>query len=327
MWQALKGRWLSLAGEIKSRSDGRRDWAALLARAPPAVGLTLGLAIAAQVVTLTFDLLNETGVTSRAGAGNTGFGRGEPRNSKPLAVLNTISAAHLFGEAAIAMSARRATVSRAPLVLTGTIATGDPAEGYALIGTSATRTHVFHTGSLAAPGIRLIEVYPQRVVLVKGEERMVLVLPHGSLGDQAGSVQFAGARGAPLEAMSPDEGATEAPAAPEDFKPPPISNGATIIRAFALRPVSIGGQRGVRIMNTGLNAKTLSDLGLAPGDVITAINGMPVGDPKTPDLTKAIQQGSASLLVDRNGEQTSVTIDRSSAAYAARAYNQQESDN
>jgi type II secretory pathway component PulC len=225
------------------------------------------------------------------------------------------------------MAAGPATPSRAPLVLTGTIATENPAEGLAIIGTNATSTHVFHTGSQAAPGVLLVEVYPQRVVLLKGEARVILMLPHWPSGNQPGSVQFAGARAAPVAQSVADDGVTGEDAPAQDFKPPPISNGATIIRAFALRPVSIGGERGVRIMGTGLNSKTLSDLGLAPGDVITEINGVPVGNPNTPDLDKALQQGGASLIVDRNGEQTSVTIDPGSAAFAAQAYNQQDSDN
>lgn len=327
MWPAPTSWWRNLAGEIKPRPDGRRDWAALIARAPLAVSIVLGLAIAAQTATLAGALLSETAGMSRAGTNVSGSERGRQRSSQTFIVLNAIRAAHLFGEAEVSMTAGRTAVSRAPLVLTGTIATENPADGYAIIGTSAISTHVFHTGSQAAPGILLVEVYPQRVVLLKGAERVVLMLPHGSLGGQPGSVQFAGARTAPAAETVADDVDTGEETAATDFKPPPISNAATIIRAFALRPVSIGGERGVRIMGTGLNSKTLSDLGLAPGDVILAINGVPVGSPNTPDLDKALQQGGASLMVDRNGDQTSVTIDSSSAAYAARAYNQQDSDN
>jgi general secretion pathway protein C len=312
---------------IKSRPDGRRDWAALLARAPLAVSIALGLAIAAQAASLTGSLLSETAAMSRASAGIAGSERGKRRGPQTLTVRNAISAAHLFGEAEVSTTTARATVSRAPLVLTGIIATKNPADGFAIIGTSATSTHVFHTGSPAAPGVLLVAVYPQRVVLLQGGERVILMLPHGPLRSQPGSVQFAGARTALASETVADDGDTGEVTAATDFKPPPISNAATIIRAFALRPVSIGDERGVRIMGTGLNSKTLSALGLAPGDVILAINGVPVGGPNTPDLDKALQQGGASLMVERNGDQTSVTIDSSSAAYAAQAYNQQDSDN
>jgi type II secretory pathway component PulC len=327
MWPALKSWWLSLAGEINP--DGRRDWGALIARAPLAVSVVLSLAIVTQAATTASDLLGESLAMSTAAGGVIGPERGRQRNAQPLTALNAISAAHLFGEAQVSRATGRTAVSRTPLLLTGTIATENPAEGFAIIGASATSTHVFHTGSQAAPGIRLLEVYPQRVVLLEGDERVVLVLPHGALGNQPGSVQFAAARGPAEETVADDsdiEGEGEAPA--QAFTPPPISNGATIIRAFALRPVSIGGERGVRIMATGLNSKTLAELGLAPGDVITAINGVPVGSPHTPDLNQALQQGGASLMVDRNGEQTSVTIDPGSAASAAQAYNnQQDSEN
>lgn len=327
MWPAPTSWWRNLTAEFKLRRDGRRDRATLIARAPLAVSIVLGLAIAAQAATLAGALLGETAAISRAGTDVTGSDRGGKREPRPLTVLSAIRAAHLFGVAEVSMTTGRTVVTRAPLVLTGIIATGNPADGYAIIGASTTSTHVFHTGSQAAPGILLLEVYPQRVVLLKGEERVVLMLPHGSLAGESGSVQFAGARTAPAVATVADYGDTGEETAATEFKPPPISNAATIIRAFALRPVSIGGERGVRIMGTGVNSKTLSALGLAPGDVILAINGVPVGGPNTPDLDKALQQGGASLMVDRNGDQTSVTIDSSSAAYAAQAYNQRDSDN
>lgn len=326
MWPALKRGWLSLAGGIKAGPDGRRDRAALLARAPVVVSVLLGLAILLQAATLAGALLAETAGMSRIGGGATGSGHGGQHRESSLTSLNAISAAHLFGAAEVTPSSRTA-VSRAPLVLTGTLATENPAEGFAIMGTSASRTRVFHTGSQAAPGIRLLEVYPQRVVLLEGGERRVLMLPHGALGDHAGSVQLAAARMAPVDEAVADDSGIQGEAPARAFTPPPISNGATIIRAFALRPVSIGGERGVRIMATGLNSRTLSALGLAPGDVIVAINGMPVGNSHTPDLNEALQQGGASLMVDRNGEQTSVTIDSGSASSAAQAYNQQGSEN
>lgn len=325
MWPALKRGWQSLAGEIKAGPDGRRDWAALLARAPLVVSALLGLAILLQAATFTSALLAETAGMSRVGGGATDSGHGGQHREPSLTALNAISAAHLFGTAEVTPSGRTA-VSRAPLVLTGTIATENPAEGFAIMGASATRTRVFHTGSQAAPGIRLLEVYPQRVVLLEGERRMVLMLPHGALGNQPGS-QLAAARMPQVEEAVADDSDIQGEAPARAFTPPPISNGATIIRALALRPVSIGGERGVRIMATGLNSRTLSALGLAPGDVIVAVNGMPVGNPHTPDLNEALQQGGASLMVDRNGEQTSVTIDSGSAASAAQAYNQQGSEN
>lgn len=234
-------------------------------------------------------------------------------------------AAHLFGQAPLetAGSALSSGASSPPLVLTGVFATRDPAEGLAILGTSAASTQVFHTGSQVGPGTTLAEVYPERVVLLRGAERLILTLPRS--GTLPG-IETARIRTRPPEpqrelASAGTSGmALEPP--PGSFKPPPMSDAGTLMHAFSMRPVAINGQRGVRIMGTGINSNTLAALGLAPGDVILQINGMAVGGKGTPNLAQALKSGSATLVVDRGGDATSVTIDPSAAASAAADYRQ-----
>lgn len=324
MWPALTSWWQTLAAEIKRRPDGRWDWASLLARAPVATSVVLAVAIAAQAAGIAAALLGETGVISRAESGASGSQR--HGHALPMVVLNSVTAAHLFGQAEVPMSAATATTSRAPLILTGIIATQDPKDGYAIIGSSAASTHVFHTGSAAVPGVILAEVYPQEVVLLKGKERLTLRLPKSAITGYVAQ-SYGGMRTGPsveVADAADDEGLP--PPSPTDFKPPPASDANTIIGAFSLRPVSLGGQRGARIMNTGLNSKTLAALGLAPGDVITEINGSPIGSKDTPNLDQAIRQGGATLTIDRNGDSTSVTIDPTTAATAAQDYRDSTAD-
>lgn len=309
--------WRTLVGEIKRPPDGRRDWAPLVARAPLAVSVVLALAVTAQACIITAALLGEAGVMSGAESGDAGLQRGG-QGFLPAIAVSSVAAAHLFGEAAVPMSAASTAASREPLILTGVIATQDPKDGLAIIGSSAATTHVFHTGSPAAPGIILAEVYPQEVVLLKGGQRLTLRLPRSAPAGEI--VRAYGEKGAGPNAEVADDDEGSPPLSPTDFKPPPASDGDTIIGAFSLRRVSIGGQRGARIMNTGVNSKTLAALGLAPGDVITQINGTPIGSKDAPDLNQAIEQGGATLTIDRDGEATSVTIDPSTAAIAARDY-------
>lgn len=317
MWPTLTSWWRTLAGEIKRRPNGRRGRTRLVARAPLAMSVVLALAIAAQAASVTAALLRETGVMSGLESGDAGLQR-RGHGLLPSIALNSVAAAHLFGEAEVPMSAGPAAASRTPLILTGIIATQDPKDGFAIIGSSAATARVSHTGSPAAPGVILAEVYPQEVVLLKGEQRLTLRLPKGALAGEIART-YGGTRiGPSVEVADSDEGSP--PPSPTDFKPPPASDANTIIGAFSLRPVLIGGQRGARIMNTGLNSKTLAALGLIPGDVITEINGAPLGSKDTPDLEEAIKQGGATLTIDRDGDSTSVTIDPSTAATAAQDY-------
>jgi type II secretory pathway component PulC len=320
VWPGLTIWWRRLAGGIKRGPDGRPDRAALIARAPLAMSIALAFAIAAQAISITAALVHETGVMSVAGSGVGGLRR-RAQGFTSAAALNSVAAAHLFGAAEVPMSAAAAAASRAPLVLTGIIATQDPKDGYAIIGSSAAATRLFHAGSPAAPGVILAEVYPQEVVLLKGDQRLTLRLPKaalaGGIGDSYGGMRT---RVSPPEVAATDDDDASPQPSPGDFKPPPASDGNTIIGAFSLRRVSIDGQSGARIMDTGLNSKTLAALGLAPGDVITQINGSPIGSKDAPNLEEAIKQGSATLTIDRNGESTSVTIDPTAAATAAEDY-------
>lgn len=319
MLSDLRRRWRSLKNGESSRTDARQGFPVWLARAPFVATVVLGLAVATQAAYTTVALISDVaiGASSRPAAGHS---RGSKGGLLALAVAD-VARAHLFGAAPIDASAASRVVSRAPLVLTGIIATGDPKDGYAILGSNAAAARVFHTGSEAAPGVMLAEVYPQWVVVLRGGERVMLRLPHTSDGGQAIAVSFdRGAGSLPQEEVADVSEDGVALPNPSDFKPPPMSDANTLMRAFSLRPVSVGGERGVRIMGTGINSGTLSALGLAPGDVIMEINGVAVGSRSTPDLGKALSAGGVTLVVERDGGETAVTIDASSAANAANAY-------
>lgn len=297
----------------------------LPARAPLVATVVLGLAAATQAVYITVNLLNDAAIGSSSQSTALRAGRSANNGALALAVAE-VARAHLFGAAPIEAATASRAVSRAPLVLTGIIATGDPKDGYAILGSNAATARVFHTGSAAAPGVMLAEVYPQWVVVLRGGERVTLRLPHATDGGQAINVRFERTASRLSEEVA--DGGEDGVALPDpsDFKPPRMSDANTLIRAFSLRPVSIDGERGVRIMGTGINSTTLSALGLVPGDVIMQINGVAVGSSSTPDLGKALSAGGVTLVVERDGGETSVTIDASSAANAASSYREAAPD-
>ncbi len=322
MLPTLRMRWRSLAGRGTGRAGRRQGLRVLIARAPLVLTLVLGLAVVVQMADIALSLLNDVSIGASIRTGAIRGRKGSQATAMPLAA-SSIARAHLFGMAPAGPAAASRVVSRAPLVLTGIIATDDPKDGFAILGASAASGRVCHTGSEAAPGVMLAEVYPQWVVVLRGGERETLRLPQAA-GGRIVNVRFpVGAAAAAPEEVA-DSRADEAPRpSPEDFKPPPMSNASTILRAFSLRPVSVGGERGVRIMGTGINSGTLSALGLAPGDVIMQINGVPIGSRNTPDIGKVLSGGGGvTLVVNRDGGETSVTIDPGAAATAAAAYRQ-----
>ena len=325
MLSDLRVRWQNLTSGGSSGSNAMQGLPALTARAPFVATIVLGIAVAAQAAYTTRNLIIEVAIGASSQPTTLRAERSANSGALALAVAD-VARAHLFGAAPIEAPTASRAVSRAPLVLTGIIATGDPKDGYAILGSNAATARVFHTGSAAAPGVMLAEVYPQWVVVLRGGERVTLRLPHAPDGDQAISVRFERAADRPPEEVADGGDDVVALPDPSDFKPPPMSTANTLIRAFSLRPVSIDGERGVRIMSTGINSTTLSALGLAPGDVIMQINGVAVGSSSTPDLGKALNAGGVTLVVERDGGETSVTIDASSAANAAKSYREAAPD-
>lgn len=314
-----------LANAAARRVGGKLYLRTLLARAPLFVSIVLGIAVAAQTADIALALSGEmtAGAAARTDAGMRA--RGAAKHGMAFA---DIVSAHLFGAAPPAMAAARA-VSRSPLVLTGIIATNDPHDGFAIVGTSASRTHTVYVGSEAAPGTVLVEVHPLWVVLQRGGERLTLRLPRKDLVvASAGGNALQQRNDLPAPAAEPadDASAGGAFALPGPLDKPPTPNGGVLVSAFQLVSTSVGGQPGLRISGTGLNKKVLVSLGLKGGDVITQVNGIPVGARNAPDLIDAIQAGNATLTVVKNGEASSVTLDPSSVASAAELYHQADPD-
>lgn len=314
MWRTLSQR---LKSEREPGERGKLTVAAILVRAPAFASAGLGIAIAAQAAVIAVSLWSEMAGADVHSAPTTAAHVRAP-GGVPLAA---IMAAHLFGSAPLGMTAAEArAASRAPLILTGIIAMGDPHDGFAIVGNSAASARAVYVGSEAAPGTVLTDVYPQWVVLQRGRDRLVLHLPRDDMVAAAGGPQMM-ERGAPLP-QAEDTDDTGETASAEDFSPPPLSDGAAILRSFALRPAKVNGEQGERIMGTGVNGKVLASLGLSPGDVITQINGVPVGTGNTPNLMTVLQSGNATLEVVKNGEETSVTLGPNTMADAATLYRQ-----
>lgn len=298
---------------------------ALVARAPRLARIGLSLAIAAQAVAIALSLSEELS----AGAAIRIAASPQARDQHSRA-LEEIAAAHLFGAApAKTRLASAAAVSYAPLVLTGIIATGDPRNGLAIVGTSVESARTIYVGSEAAPGTVLIKVFPLWVVLQRGSERLTL---HLTRKDLVAGATRAAYRGVLNEDSAPaPESAGDSGGGPFAMHAlptrPPVSNDAAVLDSFGLAPATtIDGRDGMRIAGTAFNSKTLAALGLHAGDVIVQINGVAIDAQNAPDLNHALQSGNATLTVDRNGDDTSVTLDQSSMADAAALYRQADPD-
>jgi type II secretory pathway component PulC len=193
------------------------------------------------------------------------------------------------------------------------IATGSSRDGYAIIDELSGNSHLYRVGSLVIDGSELSEVYSDHVILLRNGLREILALPH--LG-----VLILGGRRANMSATARDDDAVVAdvtvPPKPEQMPTP-----GAVVHALNLRPALENGRRiGLRVNQSGYGAKPVETLGLQVGDIVTTLNGQPVGI-GSGELMRAIGAGqSVDLVVQRQGQLVPVRIDPEQSEAAADLY-------
>ncbi len=270
-----------------SAPAGGSGSAGLQARLPQFVTILAAGAVAAQLAMVVWKVVP---------------GARRPPPPPPVALqapasLDGLIGAHLFGNATqdpgAGADAPRTNVA---LVLAGTLAVRDPKSGLAIIGETAQAGHVYAVGSTLPGGVRLHEVYTDRVVLDRGGALETLPLPRTV------------ASGHPARAVAGAE--------------PPIGEavqkliaGGPEVVGDVLRPMpsyANGKLMGFRVY-AGRDRRKFAKLGLQPGDVVTQINGVPLGDSQHGlDALRSLgNQATATVTVERAGTATQLTIDAS----------------
>jgi len=216
-----------------------------------------------------------------------------PATSAPKALnVQKVADAHLFGLANSEPAEVTSKVTSLPLVLSGTIASGDPTKGFAFIGQTAVAAKFLKVGDMVDGAARLHSVYPDRVMLDRGGTLEALLLPQQDSG-------ILGARPPPAMAMNP---------APARFAENIRRIAETNPAAFSeiLRPQAFmdkGVLQGFRVY-PGRSRGQFVKLGLQPGDLVKAINGTPLDDPqRSNEIFSTISASDrVQLTIERNGQ-------------------------
>ena len=259
----------------------------LTARAPDLVAALLTALLAGKLALLFWDVVGQRHPPAVRG--------GPPVVAAPASGLDAqgLLGAHLFGAAPVAAGPIQAT--SAPLVLTGTLAGVDPSQGFAIIGENAASARLYAAGATLPVGVRLLEVYPEHVIIDRNGSRESLSLPRSLL-------------------------AGGAPAVPLPAAEPPIADNvqrliaqepALIGQVLRPQPVFANGQlRGFRLY-PGTDRGKFARLGLQPGDMVTQVNNVPISDPQHGmDILRTLGSASAATVtVERGGATQQITID------------------
>jgi general secretion pathway protein C len=270
------------------------EWPGLfLANGPKLATGILGVLIAVQLALLVTDFL--AGPPAASGAASAA--PAATADNRPQFDVVALMNAHLFGQAANNVDSRNAPTTSMAMVLAGTIASEDPRKGFALIGDSAASARVYAVGSTLPSGVRLHEVYRDRVIIDRGGVLEALLLP----------------RNAPLLGAPPRTTAATGPqnplqAAQEALQRNPDAL-SEIVRAQPVGDLGAGKIRGVRVF-PGRNMAAFSKLGLRAGDLVTSVNGTPLDDPnRALEIFGTLQSvPEARVGVIRNGRPAEIMV-------------------
>jgi type II secretory pathway component PulC len=213
----------------------------------------------------------------------------------------------LFGSRAA--DAAGETATQVPLVLTGVIAYQDPLQGFGILGTKPDHALFYRVGADLPNAARLVGVYADRVEIERAGVREVLRLPLG-LARAGHLVQMAAVTEANAEEPTPAPAKSHGHALAEGFYPPAPEEGKaaaveywTQVHLGMERTDSDGRLLGYKLRGVGGK----HDDGLRSGDVLTAINGAPVGE-RGRVSQQLDSDESVSLTVLRNGSTVVITL-------------------
>jgi general secretion pathway protein C len=285
-----------------ARPDG---WVKTL---PWVVSAALVVLLAWQLVQLAWTLLG----APKGQAAPAGPFAAVPAPATHAVDVTAIVNAHLFGAASAPGAGETdpnsVAATQMSLVLVGTIAQADPAQGYAIIGENAASAKVYAVGKTITGGTKLHSVYPDRAILDRGGKLEALLLPKQY---QGGLVQPAAAMTGPV----PDG------MLGEHLRQLATQNPAAISEILRPQPVFANGQqRGYRVY-PGRNRQQFTKLGLMPGDLVTAVNGTPLDDPgRGMEILQSMNSATdVTVTVERNGQSTQININNAQVAADAAA--------
>jgi len=239
------------------------------------------------------------------------------------AAAMSIAKWHLFGNTPVA--ATGASGAMQSMILRGTLADRDPAAGVAVID-AGDGEQAYRAGEAISGGIKLQRVYPDHAVVLRDGVEETLTLTRDRNLQPTEIVRQPAAGGA----RAARSGTTNAPSSSAPANA--AANGASqtvhaspqlqqtidrarqnpeeLARRLQIVPVVDGGRMtGIRL-SAGTDTSLMNQIGLRPGDVVTAVNGAPVDSlARGQQIIEGLRNASsARVTVLRDGRPTDITI-------------------
>jgi general secretion pathway protein C len=269
----------------------QRAWPVVEKRLPFWIGLLLGLLIAWSLARLTWMLLPR------------------PRETRPIYKTQPVTAPgfdatklanmHLFGTATVS-GPTNAPETTLNLILRGIVAASRSDQQSLAIISSNGIEQMYMTGAQLPGGAQIQSIYPDRVLLSLNGRIQSLRLPK-SAGDTGTNNTVA-----PVTIPNAVYGNNLPPMRNlNQLRNDLIRHPEHLLDVMRAMPVMEDGKlSGYRVFPVG-NSDAFSKLGLKPGDIVTAVNGMPLDNPaeSMSILSKLKTSEQVSITYTRNGQQ------------------------
>lgn len=183
--------------------------------------------------------------------------------------------------------------TRLRLELLGVFQTSDPQKATAIIAEKGKEAELYHIGDSIPGNASLEEVYADRVILRRAGRLETLRWSDTALGG--------------VTEVRPQVRSQPQPVQAEGDDADMMQQRQTIIKQLALSPVSNGSTQGYTLGKRAPK-QLLSQVGLAPGDVILSVNGHGLGTEESDmaALESFKQTQQASIVVQRGDQQFTV---------------------
>ena len=208
---------------------------------------------------------------------------------------------HVFGLVPQASNPRTqrietAKATRLPLTLEAVFVADENASSGAIVARSGKKGLLYKVGDILPGNARLIEVQQEQIILQRAGNREALAFSKSKFNPKAGVRETT-----PVTTAKPKRTI----ASIEDIQGLIADNVESALSDFGLEANE---GRGYKIGNLSSNPY-LQQAGLRPGDIVLSVNGQPLGNIQKDQLEfdNIMAQGSASIELERNGEQMTIT--------------------
>jgi hypothetical protein len=180
-----------------------------------------------------------------------------------------------------------------PLYLLATSPGRNKNEGTAQLGTDPTSAQTYMGGAILANGARLTEIHREYVVLTRGNESATLPLFRRNRPARHSKHELLAVGG---EQATPAPAPLQREVFTDYMRPSPVYDGEML--------------RGYQVY-AGIKAGVFSQLGLQAGDVITALNDVPLSEPhQAMELFAELARGTTfTATIQRKGKVARVALD------------------